>query len=398
MSTTLPHFTGPTRCRHFGPCGGCQTLDRPYAEELQEKHDELTAQLRRYPELADLEVQPVLGARHPLAYRTSLKVPFARSEGRPVCGFFEPGSHRIVDLHECHIQHPLLVELLQTTRELAHEFDVPIYDEGRHQGTLRHLVARVGHDGREALVALVVRRAGARRLRKLAELLRDRFRSRGLVGVLENTNAKVTNAILGPETRTLFGRPFLRESVDGLNLESSLASFAQSNNEQACVLYGLVLEGLGDVTNRHVADLYSGAGPLALRLAQAGAKVTAVERHPAAAHEGRRNAAGNGLAKNLRFLVADTAAGLRKIPADSLEAAVVDPPRKGLDKAVIDQLLEADLERLVYVSCSPKSLARDLHRLHEHLQVKRIQPIDLFPRTHHLETVVHLGGAGKKER
>jgi 23S rRNA (uracil1939-C5)-methyltransferase len=398
INAARPDTRAPVACPHFGPCGGCSLLDRPYDAEAADKSRRFAALVAAEPALARAERLPLLAASEPLFYRTALKVPFARTRHGPVCGFFQRGTHRIVDLHACAIQHPLLTELLVAARELATRLRTPLYDEVRHRGLLRHLLARVAPGTGRALAGLVVTEAGHPATRALARELLARFERRGLVGVVENVNARRTSVIAGPLTRPLVGTPFLVEEADGLRLRAGITSFVQANARQASVLYAEVLrllggprpEAPGDLSGWHVADLFAGGGAIALRLARAGARVTAIEQHAAAVRDGVAAARENGLAGRVRFVAADAAEGLRDLDAQGLDALVVDPPRRGLLPELVELLRGLRLPRLAYVSCNPDSLVRDLAALAPAFEVRALRPVDLFPRTEHLEAVALL--------
>jgi 23S rRNA (uracil1939-C5)-methyltransferase len=389
----------PVDCPHFGACGGCQLLDIPYAAELARKEARLRELVAASPALAGAELLPILAARQPLFWRTSLKVPFGVSRGRAVAGFFRRGSHHIVDLQTCFVQDRRLVDLLLATRAWVDELGVPVYDEVAHRGVLRHLVARVGAGTEEWLAGLVVRRAGTARVRALAGRMWETFAPRGLVGVVENVNAERTNVILGPRTRELAGRSGLVERIDGLNVRTGLGSFAQVNNGQAKVLYAEVLRLLGDVRDRHIVELYAGYGPIGLRLAQAGARVVAIDKNPQAVREGNDAAKRNTLDDRIQFVAADAEAGIEPLgEADgapgSIDAVVVDPPRRGLTAGVIARLCRMDVATLVYVSCNPVTLGRDLELLAPAFAVRSLRGVDLFPRMEQIEVVARLERRG----
>jgi 23S rRNA (uracil1939-C5)-methyltransferase len=385
-------------CPHFGRCGGCQLLDRPYSAEIADKTRRFAALLAAHPALAGAALLPTLAAESPLFYRTALKVPFGRGRRGPVAGFFRAGSHEIVDLSVCAIQHPLLTELLVATRRIAAQQRVPIYDEARHKGLLRHLLARVAPGTGKALAGLVVSEAGQPATRFLAKALFAEFSRRGLVGVVENVNPRVTSAVVGARTLPLVGTPFLIEEQDGLRMRASITSFVQANSAQAAVLYAETLRMLGgprpqapgDLSGWHVADLFSGHGPIALRLGRAGARVTAIERNAAAVRDGIAAARENGLGERVRFLAADALEGLREVDAQGLDALVVDPPRRGLDADLIEVLRGLRFARMAYVSCEPDTLVRDLDALSPSFELRAVRPVDLFPRTEHLEVVALL--------
>lgn len=388
MSLARPESQQSVFCNHFGRCGGCSLLDLAYADELAGKTEALRQLVEQ--ELGQAPLLPELGAARPHFYRTAIKVPFGRVRKGPVCGFFRRGSHSIVDLHECAIQHPLLTEIVLRTRQLVADLHINVYCEETHRGTLRHLLARVAPGTGQALVGLVTLRGGSPAIRRLATALMDEFGSRGLVGVVENVNERKTSAIHGTSTHRLAGRATLQEQHDGLKVRTSITSFVQINAEQASVLYAQVLKLLGPMKGRHVCELFAGYGPIALRLAQAGARVTAIEHNPAAVEDGIAAARLNGLSDRVRFQKSDALLGLRRVDAEGLDALVVDPPRRGLGSDLCRLITELAVPRLAYVSCNAESLMRDLKQMQGHFKLEALQPVDLFPRTDHLELVALL--------
>lgn len=385
-----PDTQAPVHCPHFGPCGGCQLLDLPYAQELAQKEAAFQARLAASPAAARATLLPSLAAAQPLFWRTSLKLPYARQSGRLVCGFYRPGSHTIVDLDTCVVQHPQLLNLALVTRDLVRRLRVPMYDEVDHTGVLRHLVARVGMGTGEVLAGLVVREAGTRGVARLADALLERCARDGLVGVVENVNAERTNVILGRRSLPLVGRPWLEERAAALELRTSLGSFAQVNNAQANVLYAEVIQLLGDVRGRRIVDLYAGYGAIGLRLAQGGAVVLAIERSALAVREGNDAAQRNGLGARIRFVAAPAEAALAELGTEAVDAVVVDPPRRGLTAEVTARLVAMRFPTLVYVSCNPASLVRDVETLSATFTLCRVRLVDLFPRTTHVEAVAVL--------
>lgn len=386
-----PATRGPVACPHFGPCGGCSRLGISYDDELGLKEEALREAVAAVPSLESARLEPILGADTPLHYRASLKVPFAQSPAGPIAGFFERGSHRIVDLQTCLIQHPVLTELLHVVRELVTVCAVPLYHEHLHRGVLRHLVARVAPGTEEVLAGLVVRRAGAPQIKRLAWTLHERLKDRGLVGVVENVNPERTNAVLGPRSNRLVGRAVMFEEIDGLRLRTSIESFSQVNPAQASRLFAEVARALDPLADRLVVDLYSGYGPIALRLAKGGARVIAIERNKVAVRDGAAIARANGLDERVEFVAADAGAGLgEQLARARPDALVVDPPRRGLSDEVKALLRELRVARLVYVSCNPVTLLRDLEELAPAYVTRAIRPVDLFPRTDHVEAIATL--------
>jgi 23S rRNA (uracil1939-C5)-methyltransferase len=377
-------------------------LEQPYEAEVRQKQSTFERWTRARPFLREAELLPLVAAREPHFYRTSLKVPFARraaagaaSSGeaatpRVVAGFYRPGTHRIVDLNVCAIQHPALTRLLFGVRRAVQELGVPVDGPRGRPGILRHLLARAGLGTGEVLAGFVVRSAKSAEVARLAETVHARFARHGLVGIVENVNSAPGPRVLGPLTRGLTGASELAAREDGLVTRTSLTTFAQVNAGQAQELYREVVAWLEPLAGRRVVDLYSGYGPIALRLARAGAEVVAVERDPTASAEGRRAAEENGLAGRLRFEAGDAARVWRELSAGAIDALVVDPPRRGLAPELLEQLKRAPIAELVYVSCNPKTFLRDLTLLKECYAVRRLRAVDLFPRTRHLEALALL--------
>ncbi|MBL8766135.1 MAG: 23S rRNA (uracil(1939)-C(5))-methyltransferase RlmD [Planctomycetes bacterium] len=390
LDRATPSTLAPVHCPHFGPCGGCSLLDVRYTEEVGMKEAAFAALVRGSDALRKAKILPLLRAREPLFYRTSLKVPFGRKDGAVVAGFFKRRTHSIVDLAGCAIQDPLLTELMLDVKRLAAAIGVSIYDERSHHGVLRHFLARVGAGTRELLAGFVVRTPGDAAIRELALATMEAWSGRGLVGVVENVNRERTNVILGEATTTLVGRGHLDEEADDLRSRTPLEAFVQVNAAQASALYREVVRRLGPLDGKRVVDLYSGFGPIALRVARAGAHVVAIERNQVAAREGALAADDNGLADRVTFLAADAEHGLRATDAAGLDAVVVDPPRRGLAPGLIATLKSLAFRRLVYVSCNPETFVRDLEALAPDLRVVELRPVDLFPRTEHLESIAVL--------
>ncbi len=396
VADAKPGSKDPVRCPHFGPCGGCTLLEQPYDAECKQKEKTFERWTRARPFLREAELLPLLRADQPLFYRTSLKIPFGARTRRHgdgasvIAGFYRPGTKKIVDLNVCAIQHPTLTRLLVCVRKAAQELGVPVDDARGRPGVLRHLLARIGLGTGEVLAGFVVRRAGDESIARLAETVFARFEKYGLVGVVENLNSAPGPRVLGPVTRRLIGATEFASLEDGLALRTSLTTFAQVNAGQAQCLYREIVDWLAPLAGKRVVDLYSGYGPIALRLARAGADVVGVERDAGAAEEGRRAAEENGLAARLRFEASDAGRAWRELSASSIDALVVDPPRRGLAPGLVERLEAAPIARLVYVSCNPKTFLRDLTLLAQCYSVRRLRAVDLFPRTRHLEVLALL--------
>ncbi len=377
-------------CPIYQECGGCTWQHLAYPTQLEWKRTIVVEALRRLGQVRGAEelVRPVLPADPPWRYRHKMAVPFAPplGRGKPVqAGFFAPRSHRIVPMESCLIQHPLLDRVLAETLTLVSAFGVPAYDERTRRGALRHLLARVSSDGAQVLVALVTAQDAFPWGRALAEGLMARVP--GCVGVVQNINTAPGNAILGRQTRPLAGNEHLLETLDGLRFLISAPSFFQVSPAQAARLYRVAVGQARLTATDRALDLYAGVGTLSLFLAREAAAVDAVEEVPEAVRDGRRNAELN-TADNLRFhqglvervLPALVRAGLRP------DVAVLDPPRRGVDQQVLAVLGTARPRRIVYVSCNPATLARDVRLLAgSGYALVEVRPVDMFPQTAHVE-------------
>ncbi len=380
----------PPPCPVFGRCGGCAWQHIDYPQQLEWKRAIVVEALRRLGHVADPEalVAPVLGAEPPWRYRHKMAVPFAppRQRGGPLrAGFFATRSHQIVETPECAIQHPLLDLALRETRRLAGVLGVSAYDERSRRGDLRHLVGRVSHRNATLLLALVTAApefaAGPELARRLREALPQ------CVGVVHNVQGAPGNAILGRTTRLLAGEDHLVEEIDGLRFLVSAPSFFQVSPVQAAALYRTAIGQAALSRGETACDLYAGVGTLSLFLARTAAAVHAVEEVEAAVADGRRNAAENGM-RNLRFHAGLAEAVLPALIGRGMrpDVVVLDPPRKGASVPVLEAVAQAGPRRVVYVSCNPATLARDVQLLcGAGYRLREVQPVDMFPQTPHIE-------------
>lgn len=390
------HFLSPSPQRQIAPCpvaqdcGGCQWQGFNYPAQLEAKRQLLLESLHQqglgtWAELEAL-VPPVLGMDEPFYYRNKGQFPLQDIAGEIQTGFFKPRSHELVAIEHCLIHHPRINEILLWTRDWLRQHKLPCYHENTDRGILRHLMIRHGFHSDESLVGLVCRES-LPALQTYAQELMSHFDS--VVGVLENLQPERSNRILGSETHVLAGQDYYLESLDGLHFQVALPAFFQVNPIQTEVLYRTVENFLALTGSENLVDAYSGAGSISLWLARRCQQVLGLEVVAAATENARQNARLNGC-DNARFLCGRVEDLLpQELERQSLDALVLDPPRKGCEPQVLDSIVQTPLTRLVYVSCNPSTLARDLARLKKGgFQLTRCQPVDLFPHTHHLETVV----------
>ena len=372
-------------CPHYPACGGCDFRHLSYTEELEAKRQRVEDALRRVGG-ADVAVEEILGAEQVDGYRNKCQFPVS-PEGR--LGFYRARSHDVVPALDCRLQAPQANAIAAAVEGYMREFDVPAYDERARKGLLRHLYVRTDHLG-QSLVCLAVN--GERLPHEEGLVRRVRTACPDVVGVVLSVNTRDTNVVLGDAYRTLWGQDTLTDSLCGLKFRLSVPSFYQVNRVQAERLYGKAVEFAGLTGKETVLDLYCGAGTITLAMARYAGRVIGAEIVPEAVENARENAQVNGL-QNAEFFCGDAGAVAERLAAQALrpDVVVVDPPRKGLGEEVIPVIAGMGPERVVYVSCDPGTLARDVRRFAEQgYRAVRAVAVDLFPRTRHVETVVLL--------
>ena len=368
-------------CPNYPKCGGCQLRHMTYAEELRFKRQKVEDALRRIGGW-DGTVEVIHGARSPDRYRNKIQFPVA--EG-PRVGFFRARSHDVIDAPDCLLQPLEATRLRAAFRDWMERYAVPAYDERSHTGLVRHFYVRVDRAG-ESLCAVIANGRDLPRRKALIEALRQAEPK--LAGAVLSVNTEKTNVILGKENRPLWGRDFLEDTLCGLTFRLSVPSFYQVNRNQAEVLYGRALDFAGLTGQETVLDLYCGIGTITLVLARGAKKVYGAEVVPEAVEDARANAARNGV-ENAEFFCGDAGEAARLLADRGVRPDVVcvDPPRKGLSLPVIETIAEMAPRRLVYVSCDPATLARDVKLLAERgYRLEKAEAADLFPRSFHVET------------
>ena len=375
-------------CPLAGRCGGCQYRHMTYEEELRAKRQRVQDALTRVGGVS-LELPQVLGAENPLRYRNKVQFPVAQEKRGLAVGYYRARSHDVLDVDDCLLQPETVTTLRRAFKGWMERYRVPAYDEGTCQGLIRHLYVRTNQAG-EALCCVV---ANGNRLPHAPELVQSlRQAVPTLAGLVLNSNTKDTNVILGPNYRTIWGRDFLEERLCGMTFRLSVPSFFQINRAQTERLYAQALEFAGLTGQETVLDLYCGIGTISLALAQRAGQVIGAEIVPEAVQDAQANAARNQVS-NARFLCGDAGEAAFQLAAEGVRPQVicVDPPRKGLAPEVPEILASMAPERIVYVSCDPATLARDVKRFGElGYPAVKSQAVDLFPRTAHVETVVLL--------
>ena len=376
-------------CPAFGKCGGCAYRHITYEAELRCKWQRVADALTRIGGLA-IEPQPIVACEQPDRYRNKAQYPVAPGEHRPLIGLYAARSHRVIEQRDCLLQPEAFEKALDAVMRWAKKNGVPVYDETTGNGVLRHVYIREGAQSGERMVCLVCTSGKLPDTDGLVAALREAVP--GLRSVMVNLNAEDTNVVLGKTDYPLYGEPYITDKLCGLTFRLSPQSFYQVNHDLAERLYRLAADAAALTGEETLLDLYCGTGTIGLSMAHRVRELVGVEVVPQAVEDARRNAAENGVT-NARFITADAAQAAEQLAAEGWhpDVVVLDPPRKGCDAALIETVAGMMPDRVVYVSCDPATLARDLKLFAERGYVtERVTPVDMFPRTVHVETVVLL--------
>ena len=383
----------PVDCAVAGPCGGCSLRHLDYAAELRAKQESVADAFRR---IGGLDV-PVLDALPSLEvdrYRNKVQFPVGRDkDGAPCIGFYAGRTHRIVPCPDCKLQPGVLNDIGNTLCAFFAAHGIQPYDEERGKGLVRHIFLRRGAHSGQIMVCLVCTRPKLPHSDELVTLLREKFRD--IATILINVNAKKTNVILGEESVTLYGPGCIEDTLCGVPVRLGPLSFYQVNTLAAERLYGVAAEYAQLEPDDVLLDLYCGMGTIGLSMADHCRELIGVEIIPEAIDSAKANAArmGDAVAAKSRFFCADAGEAAARLAAEGLRPDVImlDPPRKGCDETTLSAVVQMSPRRVVYVSCNPSTAARDAAWLGQHgYRAEKVQPVDLFPRTKHVETVVLL--------
>ncbi|HET2761095.1 TPA: 23S rRNA (uracil(1939)-C(5))-methyltransferase RlmD [Streptococcus pneumoniae] len=361
-----------------------------YPEQLKFKTKQVKDSLYKIAGIADVEVAETLGMEHPVKYRNKAQVPVRRVNGVLETGFFRKNSHNLMPLEDFFIQDPVIDQVVVALRDLLRRFDLKPYDEKEQSGLIRNLVVRRGHYSGQIMVVLVTTRPKVFRVDQLIEQVIKQFPE--IVSVMQNINDQNTNAIFGKEWRTLYGQDYITDQMLGNDFQIAGPAFYQVNTEMAEKLYQTAIDFAELKKDDVVIDAYSGIGTIGLSVAKHVKEVYGVELIPEAVENSKKNAQLNNIS-NAHY-VCDTAENaMKNWLKDGIQPTVilVDPPRKGLTESFIKASAQTGADRIAYISCNVATMARDI-KLYQELgyELKKVQPVDLFPQTHHVETVALL--------
>jgi len=376
-------------CPHFPDCAGCVLIGHAYGEQLRLKQRRVADAFASFSGLAAVPIAEVIGSPQVFGYRNQAKLVARRTRRGLLLGVYRPGTHQVVDIRGCPVHHPVITRVLEGVARVVEQFVISIYDEDTHMGTLRYVVVRVSNWSKQAQVILVTR---DRLLPQCRELVRALLRVRGVSSVVQNVNDTPGNVIFGTQYLPLSRDTALIDRVGILKLKTHAGAFLQANVAVARRLYEQAVRWAAPTAQEICVDLYCGVGALSFYLATAAKQVIGIEASAIAVGDAKENIRLNGF-HNVRFYCGDVAERLPEVAAwvTGIDVITLNPPRKGADAATRGAIVACTPQRIVYVSCNPETLARDLDWFVGHgYEARAVQPFDLLPQTDHVECVALL--------
>ena len=372
-----------TKCSVSKKCGSCQYQGVPYKEQLAAKQKRMKKLLGKFA-----NVKPIIGMDDPFYYRNKVHAVFDRDKkGNIICGTYEAKTHKVVPIEECMIEDKISQEIIRTIRDMLKSFRIKTYDEDTGYGLLRHVLVRRGFFTDEIMVVIVIGSPIFPSKNNFVKALRKKYPQ--ITTVVLNVNDKKTSMVLGERDIVIYGKGYIRDTLCGCTFRISPQSFYQVNPVQTEILYKTAIEYAGLGRKETVIDAYCGIGTIGLVAAKRAKNVIGVELNPDAVRDARINAKENKIT-NARFYQGDAGEFMENMAENGEHADVVfmDPPRTGSDKKFMSSVIKLNPSRIVYISCGPETLARDLEYLTKHgYDVRKIQPVDMFSFTDHCENI-----------
>ncbi|MEK4966479.1 23S rRNA (uracil(1939)-C(5))-methyltransferase RlmD [Cytobacillus sp. FSL R7-0696] len=378
-------------CPLFGECGGCQLQHLRYDRQLIEKRDMVIQSLERHTKIdpSTIQIKQTIGMEDPWRYRNKSQFQVGTKQGEVIAGLYSMNSHQLIDIDECIVQKPETISVTNTMKRILQYLNISAYNERTRKGDIRTIVTRVGVKTGEVQVVLITRQKELPKSSLIVEEATKRIPN--LRSIIQNVNGQKTSLIFGDETIPLAGETFIYEMLGDIQFELSARTFFQLNPEQTVKLYNEVKKAANLTGKETIVDAYCGVGTIGLWLADQAKEIRGMDIIKESITDAKRNAAKHGV-KHAKYVTGKAEEWLPKWVKEGFrpDVIVVDPPRTGLDQALLKTIQKVKPKKLVYVSCNPSTLAKDIDFLHRQYKVKSIQPVDMFPQTAHVECVVLL--------
>ncbi|MFD0828458.1 23S rRNA (uracil(1939)-C(5))-methyltransferase RlmD [Neobacillus sp. M.A.Huq-85] len=385
-----PHRVQPL-CPVYDQCGGCQLQHLGYDQQLKEKRDIVIQSLERHTKLEvnKLDIRETIGMEDPWGYRNKSSFQVGQRDGKVLAGLYGLNSHQLIDIDQCAVQHSQTNEATALVKRILEDLKIPIYNEKSRKGIVRTIVTRVGVQSGEIQIVLITSQKELPKKELIISEIQERLPN--VKSIVQNINGQKTSLIFGEETVSLAGNEVIQETLGDLQFELSARTFFQLNPTQTVKLYNEVKKAAGLTGTEKVVDAYCGVGTIGLWLADQAAEVRGMDIIPESIDDAKKNAKRHGFT-NTKYVPGKAEEVLPKWVKKGWnpDVMVVDPPRTGLDNQLLQTILQVKPEKLIYVSCNPSTLAKDIQTLSAKYEVKYIQPVDMFPQTAHVECISQL--------
>jgi tRNA (uracil-5-)-methyltransferase len=385
-----PHRVKPL-CPVYEQCGGCQLQHLDYRMQLKEKRDIVIQAFERHSGLPvdKLEIRETIGMEDPWYYRNKSQFQVGMDKQKVIAGLYGLNSHRLIDISNCMIQHRATNRVTEVVKMILQDLNIPIYNERTRKGIVRTIVTRVGFQTGEVQLVLITSQKEIPRKELLIEEIKRRLPE--VKSIVQNINGSKTSLIFGEETVHLEGSEVIQENLGDLSFELSARAFFQLNPIQTVKLYDEVKKAASLTGKEKIVDAYCGVGTIGLWLAKDAAEIRGMDTIEEAIEDAKKNAKKHGI-QNAMYVTGKAEYWLPKWVKEGWkpDVVIVDPPRTGCDHQLLDTILKVKPKKVVYVSCNPSTLAKDVAKLSRLYKVKYIQPVDMFPHTAHVESVARL--------
>ncbi|MEH7346284.1 23S rRNA (uracil(1939)-C(5))-methyltransferase RlmD [Bacillus sp. JJ1532] len=378
-------------CPIYEQCGGCQLQHLQYSQQLKEKRDIVIQALERHTKLNpnQIDIKDTIGMDDPWNYRNKSQFQVGLKDGKVLAGLYGMNSHRLINIDQCAVQHPQTSNATVTVKRILQDLKIPIYNEKTRKGLIRTIVTRVGIQTGELQIVLITAKKELPKKDLIIQEIKKRLPA--VKSIIQNINGQKTSLIFGEETVNLEGNDFIQETLGDLSFELSARTFFQLNPEQTVKLYNEVKNAAGLTGKEKVVDAYCGVGTIGLWVAEQAAEIRGMDIIPESIEDAKKNATRHGI-KHAKYVTGKAEVLLPKWVKEGWkpDVIIVDPPRTGLDEQLLKTILKVKPKKVVYVSCNPSTLAKDIDVLSSSYKVDMIQPVDMFPQTAHVENVAVL--------